>query len=249
MRKIFLIILPLSILLLVWFIITFFNFVNPLFLAPPGSVFSKLLNLITSGDVVPDIAATLFRLFIGFLIAIVIGVPIGLLIGYYEKIYVSVEFLIDFFRSLPATALFPLFLLFFGIGDYVKIVIVVFACSLVIIVNTVYGVRNTKKLRLIMAKTMKASNFKLFTKIIFPESFPHVFAGLRVALSIALIIVVVLEMFVGTTTGLGYRIIQAQIIYRVPELYALIIITGSIGYLINKGLMLIEKKFIHWSGR
>ena len=226
------------ILLGIWFLITLGDFINPLFISSPQSVFFELLKMIFSGDIFSDLIMTLYRVFSRFLISILIGVPLGLLMGQSEKIYYAMEFLVDFFRSLPSTALFPLFLLIFGIGDATKITIIIFSSSLVILVNTMYGAKNVKKLRILMAKTMKISRFHLFTKIIFPEALPNLFAGLRIAVSFSLIIIIVLEMFVGTTVGLGYRIINAQLLYQTTKLYSLIIFVGIIGYVSNKSLIL-----------
>lgn len=237
------------ILLLIWFLISYFNLINPLFLPSPQEVFVKLYKLMVSGEVFPDIIATLLRVLVGFFMAIFIGVPIGLIMGSSRRIYQALEFIIDFLRSIPAMALFPLFLLFFGIGNTAKIAVVVFACSLIIIINTVYGVRHGKELRIMVAKTMKANRFNLFRKVILPEALPEIVGGLRIAISLSLIIVIVTEMFIGTKVGLGHRIFDAQLVYRIPEMYAVIILTGCLGYLINKLFSAGERKVVHWSGK
>ncbi len=242
-------ILTLVIILIFWYILSFYQIINPLFLSSPQAVFTALIELLVAGEIIHDAIATIFRTFIGFIFGVLIGVPLGIFMGYYRKIYNSMEFIVDFFRSIPATALFPLFLLFFGIGDEAKIAIVVFASSLIILVNTTYGVRHRSKIRTMAAKAMGIKRFQLFRKIILPESMPHIFAGLRVAISISLIIVIVTEMFIGTNVGLGYRIINAQLLYRVPEVYASIILAGIIGYLLNHFVLFIEFKKIHWSGK
>lgn len=243
------IILAPVIILLIWFAISHLNVINPLFLPAPEIVFIKLGELLVTGQIIPDVTMTLLRMFAGFALAMLIGIPIGLLMGYYRRVYDSLQFIVDFFRSLPATALFPLFLLFFGIGDAAKIAVVTFACSLIIIVNTMYGVRNATKLRIIAAKTMKANKIDLFKKVIIPEALPAIFTGLRIAISLALILVIVTEMFIGTMVGLGHIIIDSQLIYNIPEMYSAIILTGMLGYLINMGVIRIENKFVHWSGK
>ncbi len=248
-QKILLTLSAIFILLVIWFMLSASDLINKLFLPTPLEVAGKLSNLIATGEILPDIIATLYRTIIGFLIGCAIGISIGLVMGYYEKIYNSLEFIVDFFRSVPATALFPLFLLFFGIGDEAKIAVVVFASSLIIIVNTMYGVRNRSQIRTAFAKTLKLGKFDLFKKVILPDSMPHIFAGLRIAVSISLILAVVTEMFIGTSIGLGRRIMDAQLVYRIPEMYAAIILTGTIGYLINWFVLFIERKKIHWSGK
>jgi len=235
--------------IIVWYFVSFFNLINTLFLPSPDVVFIKLGKLLISGKIIPDILATLVRMFAGYFIATLIGIPIGLLMGYYKKVYNSLEFVVDFFRSVPATALFPLFLLFFGIGNEAKIAVVVFAASLIIIVNTMYGVRHGKQLRIIAAKTMKADKFDMFRKVIFPEALPEIFAGLRIAVSLSLVLVIVTEMFVGTMVGLGHIIIDAQLVYKIPEMYAAIILVGIIGYVINVAVRKLEERIVHWKGK
>ncbi len=241
--------LAIFVILVVWHIISSSGIINKLFLPSPLEVFWKLVELIGTGEIFPHIAATLYRTVAGFLIGSAVGVSIGLIMGYYKKIYSSMEFVVDFFRSIPATALFPLFLLFFGIGDEAKIAVVVFSSSLIIIVNTMYGVKNRSVIRTNFAKTLRIKRFNLFRKVILPDASPHIFAGLRIAISIALILTVVSEMFIGTSVGLGKVIIDAQLVYRIPEMYVAIILTGIIGYLINRLVLFIERKKVHWSGK
>lgn len=247
-KKIYYIIVPL-IILVIWAILSNLKIISPLFLSSPKEVFLTIINLFTSGVIIPDILFTLYRTLLGFIIACLIGIPIGLLMGYYDKVYDSLEFVVEFFRSIPATALFPLFLLFFGIGDQSKIALTAWAAGLVLIINSMYGVHLGKELRIKSAKTMRLSGFNLFKKIIFPEASPQIFSGMRIAISLSLIIVVVTEMFIGTTFGLGLRIMEAQLVYRISEMYAVIFITGILGFIINKGFILAENKLVHWKGK
>lgn len=240
------VIVPLVI-ILSWFIIASLKFISPLFLPTPIEVFLETITLFISGGILSDILYTLYRTFFGFVIACLVGIPVGLLMGYYDKIYYSLEFVVEFFRNIPATALFPLFLLFFGIGDQSKIALTAWAASLVLIINSMYGVYLGKKLRIKAAKTMQINGFNLFKKIIFPEALPQIFNGMRIAISLSLIIVVVTEMFIGTNFGLGFRIINAQLVYKIPEMYSIIFLTGIFGFLMNKGLILVERKVVHWT--
>jgi long-chain acyl-CoA synthetase len=236
-------------LLLVWYLISTFQWVNPFFLPSPWNVFLELKGLLFSQGVYPHLGSTLYRMFSGYLLAILLGIPLGVMVGYWEKAYNSLEFLIEFFRGFPATSLFPLFMLAFGIGDAAKIAIVIFSCSLVITINTLYGVRNSSKTRQMVAETMKASNTYIFARVILPDALPFITAGLRTALSLTLIIVVILEMFIGTDRGLGHLIYNAHMTYQIPQMYATIVITGLIGYGMNKGFIKLEEEVIHWGGR
>ncbi len=237
------------ILILIWVVVSKLGLIDTFFLPDPFTVIKKLIELLTSGIIIGDILSTLIRVLLAFVIALVIGLPIGLLLGSKEKLYKSFEFVIDFFRSTPATALFPLFLLVFGITDTSKIAIAAFASALIIIFNTAHGVIHSKKSRVLAAQIMGATKTQVFRWILFWESLPQTFIGLRSAVSLSLVVIVVTEMFIGTPSGLGRKIIDAQITYEIPTMYAVIILTGIIGYLLNLFFILIEKRFLHWSGK
>ena len=242
------IVAPLSIVVL-WFVLTQFKIVSPIFLPKPYEVVISFYKTIIDGTLPIDIWYTLYRVFFGFSIATIIGVPVGLLMGYSRRVYNSLEFVVEFFRAIPATALFPLFLLIFGIGDDAKIGISAWGAGLVIILNSMYGVHMSKELRLRAAKVMKVKGFDLFRRVIFPEALPQIFTGFCVALSLSLVIVVVTEMFIGTNHGLGHRIIDTQLLYKVDEMYMAILVTGVIGFSLNKVLQKIESNVIHWKGK
>ena len=175
--------------------------------------------------------------------------PLGVLLGSNERAYRSVEFLIDFFRSTPSSALIPLFLMIFGVTDINKVAIAAFAAVLVILFNSAYGVMNARKQRVMAAKVMGASRWQIFRDVLIWESLQPTFVGLRSGISMALVIVVVAEMFIGSDNGLGHRIIDAQQVLNVRSMYAAILAAGILGYLLNILFLLIEKKVVHWSGR
>lgn len=236
-------------LIAIWFVATNLNLVHPLFLPTPQKVVVALFSSLVHVDIWRDLAFTLYRAFVALAMGALIGVPLGLLMGYFDRLHYSFEFIIEFFRSTPATALFPLFLLFFGIGDLAKIMLVFWAVLFIIIVHSIYGVRLGKRSRYRVAKVMGFSGFPLFKKFIFPEALPQILAGLRIALSTALIVVVVTEMFIGTQIGIGKRIIDFQLVYRIPEMYTAILLIGTIGYFLNKLFISQEKRIVHWSGK
>lgn len=239
---------PLAVLLL-WFLVTATGLVNPLFLPRPEATAGKLLSLFGQGVILPDLTMTLYRMFFGFLLAALFGVPLGLLFGLSARLYASFEMVIDFFRSLPSTALFPLFLLVFGIGDTAKIAVVAFVSFWIILISTASGVLHSSKTRHKVAKSFGANPWQILTRVTFMEALPQIATGLRVAVSISFIVVVVTEMFIGTNVGLGQRIYDAYLTYRVPELYATLVVVGLLGYLVNRGMILFEQRIIHWTGK
>src|SRR5450830_684757 len=183
------------------------------------------------------------------LITLVNGLAGGPLLGSNERAYRSVEFLIDFFRSTPSSALIPLFLLIFGVSDINKVAIAAFGALLIVLFNSAYGVLNARKQRVMAAKVMGASRWQIFKDVLLWESLQPTFVGLRSAVSMALVIVIVAEMFIGSENGLGHKIIDAQQVLNVREMYAAILAAGALGYALNVVFIVIEKRIVHWSGR
>jgi NitT/TauT family transport system permease protein len=247
MKRIVLLALP-ALLLAVWSLLTSLRLIDPIFLPAPWSVIASMATGMVSGILAKDVVVTVARSLAGFFLAAAIGVPLGLLVGRVKLLADATQPTIDFFRSIPATALFPLFLFFFGVGDKAKIAIVIYACSLIVLVNTAYGAMQVRKPRILCAQVMGAGRLDIFWKIIVPESAPGIFAGLRIALSLSFVLIVVTEMFIGTTVGLGYEIMNAQMVYRTADMYAGIVFAGIVGYLANRGLLTIEIRALHWVG-
>lgn len=232
-----------------WWLIAVSGWVNPVLLPTPWATLGTLVTAMTTGDMFTDFFASVVRTFSAFGLAAVVGVPLGVLLGSSEKLYRSVEFLIDFFRSTPASALIPMFILFFGVSDFSKVIIAAFSALLLIVFNSAYGVLNARQSRILAAKVMGADRWQVFKDVLVMESLPQTFIGLRSGISIALVIVIVAEMFIGTEQGLGKRIIDAQQVLNVQDMYASILITGLLGYALNVLFLLGEKRVIHWSGK
>jgi NitT/TauT family transport system permease protein len=233
----------------IWWVAYKAQLVNKDLLPSPFDTLRDTGSSIAAGKMTADFTHTLVRVAYSVAVAVVAGVPIGIFLGANAAIYRSVEFLIDFFRSTPATALFPLFLLLFGLGDFAKIAVASFAAWLVIVFNVAYGVMNARQTRILAAHSMGASSLRIFRDVIFYETLPQIFIGLRTAVSLALVVIIVAEMFIGATDGIGHRIIDAQISYSLTEMYGAILIAGAMGYGLNLALLLFERSLVHWSGK
>ena len=236
-------------LFLIWWLAFRGGLVKGDLLPSPVATLHDTLANIASGKMTRDFSRTLVRVLYSISIAIVFGVPVGILLGARAAVYRSVEFLVDFFRSTPATALFPLFLLLFGLGDLAKIAVAAFAAWLVIVFNVAYGVMNARKTRILAARVMGASRLRVLWDVMLLESLPQTFVGLRNGVSLALVIVVVAEMFIGSTDGLGQRVFEAQQLFDMPDMYAAIFAAGALGYGLNLLFLTIERRFVHWAGK
>jgi len=236
-------------LIVFWYVGIWVEIVDPVLLPSPAQAALAIWNGMADGGLLADFLRTVERTTYSIFIASVISIPLGIFLGSSERLYRSVEFIIDFFRSTPASAVFPLFLVIFGVGDETKILVASFGAALVILFNVSYGVMNARKTRLLAAKVMGASKFRVLIDVMLLESMPQTFIGIRNGVSLALIIVIVAEMFIGSVDGLGYRIIDAQMLFEMPDMYAAIFVAGALGYGFNLLFLIIEQRFVHWSGK
>jgi len=237
------------VLFIVWDLVVRFGLIKAILLPMPGDTLLTLVSGLAGGALLGDFAVTVWRTLQAFLIAAVVGVPLGVLLGSNERAYRSVEFLIDFFRSTPSSALIPLFLMIFGVSDVNKVAIAAFGALLIVVFNSAYGVMNARKQRVMAAKVMGASRWQIFRDVLVWESLQPTFVGLRSAVSMALVIVIVAEMFIGSDSGLGHRIINSQQVMNVKDMYASILAAGALGYALNILFLVAERRIVHWSGR
>ena len=237
------------VLFIVWDLAVRSGFIKAILLPPPLDALGALVRGLAGGPLLHDFLVTVWRTLQAFLIAATVGMPLGVLLGSNEKAYRSVEFLIDFFRSTPSSALIPLFLMIFGVSDVNKVAIAAFGAFLIVVFNSAYGVINARKQRVMAARVMGASRWQVFRDVLIWESLQPSFVGLRSAVSMALVIVIVAEMFIGADSGLGNRIINAQQVMNVRDMYASILAAGALGYALNILFLLAERRIVHWSGR
>ena len=236
-------------LFIVWDLVVRAGLIKAILLPTPWDTLHALVTGLAGGPLLIDFGVTVLRTLEAFVIAALVGVPLGVLLGSNERAYRSVEFLIDFFRSTPSSALIPLFLLVFGVSDVNKVAIAAFGALLIVLFNSAYGVITARKQRVMAAKVMGATRWQIFKDVLIWESLQPTFVGLRSAVSMALVIVIVAEMFIGSDNGLGHRIIDAQQVLNVKSMYAAILSAGVLGYGLNVLFLVAERKIVHWSGR
>ncbi|KKQ27584.1 MAG: Binding-protein-dependent transport system inner membrane component [Candidatus Magasanikbacteria bacterium GW2011_GWC2_37_14] len=240
-------ILGILIIFLVWELLSLF--VNRLFLPSPVAVINNLFALLDTPELYGDIWATFKRTIVGLSMGTIIGVIIGILLGFFRPLYKTLRLPMDFIRSIPTTALFPLFIVLFGLGDLVKIFVSAWAACLIVLVNTLYGFQNISQIRLLVGKLKKFSFRKTVCLIILPSTLSYIAAGIRVSLSFSLIVELVAEMFLGSQNGLGHRIFAASSVLAMEEVYVGILLIGFLGYVLNSLMLFLEHKIIHWSGQ
>jgi NitT/TauT family transport system permease protein len=195
-----------------------------------------------------DTWSTLWRSLLAFLISVPCGVLLGFAIFFGGRANAPATFLLDFLRSIPATALVPVFLIIIGENDTTKIAVGVFSSSLVICLATLAGLNGRNETRVGIANILGIKGLRRLLLLDLPEAAPQIFLGLRAGISLALILVIVSEMFIGSNEGLGKVINDMRNTDDKGRMYAAILVIGVIGYLYNLGLSFAERKLVHWRG-
>jgi ABC-type nitrate/sulfonate/bicarbonate transport system permease component len=192
-----------------------------------------------------DAAPSLGRMGAGYGIAIVVGISLGMLLGLVPLIARALGPPLEFLRAVPPPVLIPVAILVFGIGNEMKVFVIVAGCIWPILLNTIDGVRGVEPTMLEMSRSYGLSRARLWSRVLLPAALPQVFSGLRAALSIALILMVVSEM-VASTNGIGFFVLDAQRTFAIPEMWSGIILLGLLGYTLNGLLMLAERRILRW---
>jgi ABC-type nitrate/sulfonate/bicarbonate transport system permease component len=231
--------------LVLWELGSATGIVDPVSLPRVSVIFEAWYDDIVSGALPSQLLPSLWRIFVGFALACLIAVPVGLLMGTSSFIFRLLEPITEFVRPIPSSAYIPIAILFLGIGDEMKIFIVVLACFFPILLNTFGGVRGVDPVLVDTGRTFGLSHGKRLRQIILPAAMPSILTGMRISIGIALIVSVVAEMISGNS-GIGYYILDMQRIFRVPEMFAGIFTLGVLGYLLNVGFLRIEQYLLRW---
>ncbi|MFD1957476.1 ABC transporter permease [Paenibacillus thailandensis] len=231
--------------LIVWELLPRLGLVNRAYLSPPTEVAVAVGKLFANGAVWSHAAASLQRSLSGLLLAIAAGTLLGLLIGWFKRLEAIVDPLLQLFRQISAFALFPVFILFLGIGEASKTAIILWASFWPILLNTVSGVKHVDKLLVDSARSMGASRPYIFFRVVLPAAAPSIFTGIRLGGAYCITALVAAEM-IGSSAGLGFYILNSQEIFQIPDMYAGIILLAFLGLALNYALALIEARFTRW---
>jgi len=232
--------------LFLWWLGTQTHVLDPKFLTPPQTVFAELIHGFSEGGALREqVWPSLRRGLLGFLIALGLGVFLGVVTGSSNVLGKLAEPVLLFFRNLSILALFPVFLLFFGIGEQSKIAIVAWAAFWPIFINTTNAVRGVEKILINAARTLGAGRVYIFTRIVLPAAIPNIFPGVRLGASYAFTALVAAE-YLGATEGIGIYIRSSQEGYQIPAMYSGIVVLGIIGVAINVVLAGIENRVTAW---
>jgi len=219
------------------------------FLVPTASeVAKRAWDVWPTSDFLSEVGQSMKRYTAGFAIAAAIGIALGLLVGASHAARRTLDPFLECLRAVPAIAIVPAAILILGLGDASRIAVIAFGLCFPILVNTAEGVRGIPLEVRDTASMLHVGRVERASRIYLPAALPSIMAGLRIAVSLGLVLVIVSE-FVGEQNGIGYYLIIQQSKFDYPALYAGILFLGLLGYLLNRLFLLVERRVLAWHYR
>lgn len=215
--------------------------------AAPSDAARALVEGMADGTLSGEIATTLGTYVQGLVLAIAVGVPLGVAIGTFRAIENASSVVVEFLRPIPAVALIPLAIFWFGLGTPTIRFLVAYAAVWPILVHTVYGVRGVDRMLYDVAAASGVTGAARMVRVSVPAALPGIFTGVRISSALALVVCVTAEYFVGTQ-GIGDYMQAHGLAYRLPELYAAAALTGLLGLAIDAVLSSGERRVLFWAG-
>jgi ABC-type nitrate/sulfonate/bicarbonate transport system permease component len=242
MRVVMVVALP-AILLVAWWFLSA-NSTN-FFIPPLSDILDSLVEDWFGPRFLDDLVPSVLRLLAGYVLAVLVAVTLGVLIGLSRTVRGLLEPALEFFRAIPPPVLVPVFILLFGVENTMKIVVIAFGCMWPILLNTVEGVRAVDAVLTDTAKVYRIAGAARLRHLVLPAASPQIFAGLRQGLSVAIILMVISELF-AASNGIGYAIIQAQRSFAVTDAWAGMLILGLLGLLLALLFRIVENRQLAW---
>lgn len=242
-----LILAPWVLLLLLWYGVRASGLVNPALVPAPHQVAAKFAELMQ--DRLPmDLWMSTQRVFVGVALGTLLAVPVGFCLGWYRGLRSFIDPVINFFRALPPIALIPLVIVYFGIGEAAKTVILFYASFFAGVIVMYEGIAQISPIFVRVARTLGANDFEIFAKVIVPLTVPHILTAIRVALGVAWATLVASEL-IAAQQGLGALIQNASAFFQLDIIYVGIICIGFIALAMDLVLRAVSRRLVAWQDR
>jgi ABC-type nitrate/sulfonate/bicarbonate transport system permease component len=216
-----------------------------LYIPPISHVLVALGQSALSGPMLQHLTITVGRFLQGYLLATIAGVTLGIILGYFRFMHSLLEMIIEFLRPMPSVAIIPVAVLMLGIGDAMIVAVTVYASVWPVLINTIDGVRHIESVLIQTGRTFGLGRGQILWRVILPAASPYVVTGLRISLSIALILVTTAEMVVGSK-GLGFYILDEERSMNSANMYAGVVLVATLGYVLNRLFLALESRTMKW---
>jgi len=237
---------PVASIFVLWEVSSRLGFLDPIFVPPFSEVLKTLYEeLFVTHDLLVHMGFSFARAGIGLALAAVVGIAVGIFMGRFRAVENFVDPLISALFPTPKLAIFPLMMVFLGIGDASKVALIFLGCFFPIVISTYTGVKNVDKYFIWNARTKGASHRQVLWTVVFPAAMPFVFAGLRVATSTAFLLIVASEL-IAANEGLGYLIIYAQRTFNPTLMFSGVLMVASMGFIVDRLLLALGRWLFAW---
>ena len=248
LRRVVLIVLPWLVVIGIWYAIAYSGLINPALVPTPDRVAWRFWDLMTHARLPVDIVMSTQRVVIGVALGILAAVPVGFVLGWYKNVRTFIDPLMNFFRALPPIALIPLVIVYFGIGELAKVVVLFYASFFAGVIVMYEGIAQISPIYVRVSRTLGASDAEIFRKVIVPLTVPHLLTALRVALGVAWATLVASEL-IAAQQGLGALIQNASSFFQLDIIYVGIICIGLIALAMDLILRAVARRLVAWQER
>ncbi len=237
---------------LLWYLVTRLGLIKPLFLPAPQAVWQQFIEYLTGAandkPLWEHFAASMARVFLAFLLACVTAIPVGIAMGMSRVARGIFDPPIEFYRPLPPLAYLPLIIIWFGIDEMPKILLIFLSCFAPLALAARSGMRSASSEQMNAAYSLGASYWQVIRHVVLPAALPEILVGMRIAIGFGWTTLVAAEM-VAASVGLGQMVLNASNFLRTDIVIMGIIVIGAMAYLFDLLMRLIEKRLVPWKGR
>jgi len=211
--------------------------VSPHLIPPPGDVLRTAIPMLATAEIPRHVAASLARVVVGFTAGSALGILIGVLMGRIRWVHDLLDPVIEFFRFLSPTAMIPIAVIWFGIGEASKYFLIFWGTFFIVLINAIHGVIGTPWARVRAAECLGATRLQIFTLIVLPTAVPSVVTGMRVALASSYLSIIPAEIL-AADSGLGYLLQQSSLLVQTNRVFVVLAVFGILGYLSDRAFRL-----------
>jgi ABC-type nitrate/sulfonate/bicarbonate transport system permease component len=238
--------IAIPVIFIVWELGVRLQWINGNIMPAPSATLHALYQLAEAGYLWRDIGASVLRVTIGFSLAAVAAISLGLALGIWRSAAAYILPVIELIRPISVLAWIPLAILWFGLGDHSAWFIIFLGSFFPIFTNTYLGARSVAPIHIQVAQCFGTSRWLFLRRVMFPSALPYIIAGLRVGLGVGWTCVIAAEL-IAATSGLGYMIQLARTMIETENVMAGMIVIGVIGFIMNSGMLWLERRFIRWT--
>ena len=217
--------------------------VSPYLVPPPGDVLRTAIPMLTTAEIPRHMGASLSRVAVGFALGSALGIVLGVLMGRIAWVHDLLDPVIEFFRFLSPTAMIPIAVIWFGIGETSKYFLIFWGTFFIVLINAIHGVLATPWVRLRAAECLGATRLQIFTLIVLPSAVPSVVTGMRVALASSYLSIIPAEIL-AADSGLGFLLQQSSLLVQTNRVFVVLAVFGILGYLSDRAFRLVTTRVL-----